>query len=287
MFERVSGGSMRPGPAPLTDTERQTAQARAFLGTPATGTESPAAQPEATPEPEVVPTYAADPGARLEEFLAAHGEWQKSSTWSDDTTHAIHESQTLRIERVHEAAPADLLDRRRVRNPVSERMWHLTATDTAPAPVLQALLNQLAGTDTWETALGSPITDKTVTEATRPLTDAGWKHTVDGRWIRWPLPPRKMPECNSMPSPLRTPATTSPPGPCGQDRTPTASPGPSTPPHTPPQLASPTSPENRRGNRNAPASRTVGEPANSKRAHAFFQVVPPSVNSRALLGLNS
>ncbi|MFE9905014.1 DUF317 domain-containing protein [Streptomyces achromogenes] len=71
---------------------------------------------------------------------------------------------------------------------MSERMWHLTAADTAPAPVLRALLNHLADTDTWETAPGSSITDKTVTEATRPLTDAGWKHTVDGRWIRWETP---------------------------------------------------------------------------------------------------
>ncbi|MFE9905015.1 single stranded DNA-binding domain-containing protein [Streptomyces achromogenes] len=108
MFERVHGDSMRPGPAPLTDTERQTAQARTFLGTPDTGPTPPTAQPEPAPEPEVVPAYAADPGdhdALLEEFLTAHGEWQKWSTWSDDTTHAIHESQTLRIERVHQADP--------------------------------------------------------------------------------------------------------------------------------------------------------------------------------------
>ncbi|MGW1604503.1 DUF317 domain-containing protein [Streptomyces eurythermus] len=191
-FERMHGDTMRPGPAPTTDTEHQTAQARTFLGTPDTGTEPPAAQPEPAREPEVVPSYAADPGdhdALLEEFLAAHGEWQKWRTWSDDTTHAIHESQTLRIERVHEADPQETSwTVAAYETPVSERMWHLTATDTAPAPVLKALLNQLADTDTWETAAGSPITDKTVTEATRPLTDAGWKHTVDGRWIRWETP---------------------------------------------------------------------------------------------------
>ncbi|MFJ3212687.1 DUF317 domain-containing protein [Streptomyces flaveolus] len=27
-----------------------------------------------------------------------------------------------------------------------------------------------------------------VTAATQPLSDAGWKHTVDGRWIRWTSP---------------------------------------------------------------------------------------------------
>ncbi|MGW8697611.1 DUF317 domain-containing protein [Streptomyces eurythermus] len=192
MFERVHGDSMRPGPAPLTDTERQTAEARAFLGAPDAGTEPPAVQPEPAPEPEVVPAYAADPSdhdALLDEFLAAHGDWQKWRTWSDDTTHAIHESQTLRIERVHEADPRETSwTVAAYETPVSERMWHLTATDTAPAPMLQALLDQLGDTDTWETAIGSSITDKTVTEATRPLADAGWKHTVDGRWIRWETP---------------------------------------------------------------------------------------------------
>lgn len=69
--------------------------------------------------------------------------------------------------------------------PVSDRMWHLTATGTTPAPVLQTLLHHLADGDRWDTAIGSPITDKTVTAATKPLTDAGWQHTVDGRWLRW------------------------------------------------------------------------------------------------------
>jgi hypothetical protein len=69
--------------------------------------------------------------------------------------------------------------------PVSDRMWHLTATGTAPAPMLQALLNHLADGDGWDTALGSPVDEKTVTAATKPLADAGWKHTVDGRWLRW------------------------------------------------------------------------------------------------------
>ncbi|MEV0038236.1 DUF317 domain-containing protein [Streptomyces sp. NPDC050804] len=30
--------------------------------------------------------------------------------------------------------------------------------------------------------------EKMVTAATQPLSDAGWKHTVDGRWIRWTSP---------------------------------------------------------------------------------------------------
>ncbi|GGW51856.1 DUF317 domain-containing protein [Streptomyces caelestis] len=72
--------------------------------------------------------------------------------------------------------------------PVSDRMWHLTATGTAPAPALQTLLHHLAEGDAWDTAIGNPVGDKTVTAATKPLTDAGWKHTVDGRWIRWTNP---------------------------------------------------------------------------------------------------
>jgi hypothetical protein len=69
--------------------------------------------------------------------------------------------------------------------PVSDRMWHLAATGSTPAPVLQTLLHHLAEGGGWETAIGGPVDEKTVTAATKPLNDAGWKHTVDGRWIRW------------------------------------------------------------------------------------------------------
>lgn len=188
-FERLHGDSMRPGPAPLTEAERQAAQARTSPGTPDTGPETPKHQPEPSPQREVVPAYAADPGdhdAIFEDFLAAHDDWEKWRTWSDDTTHAIHESQTLRIEHIHEADPQETSwTVAAYETPVSERMWHLTATGTTPAPVLKALLDRLAEDNPWETAIGSPTTDKTVAEATRALTDVGWKHTVDGRWIHW------------------------------------------------------------------------------------------------------
>jgi hypothetical protein len=118
--------------------------------------------------------------------LTQHAGLDRERTWSDDTTHAIHESQTLRVERVHEAEPRETAwTIAAYESPVSDRMWHLTMTGTTPAPVLQTLLNGLAEEDAWETAVGSPVGDKTVTAATRALTDAGWKHTVDGRWIRW------------------------------------------------------------------------------------------------------
>ncbi|MEV0372492.1 DUF317 domain-containing protein [Streptomyces sp. NPDC050636] len=72
--------------------------------------------------------------------------------------------------------------------PVSDRMWHLTATAATPAPVLQTLLHHLAEGDGWDTAVGAPVDEKSVTAATKPLTEAGWKHTVNGRWIRWTSP---------------------------------------------------------------------------------------------------
>ncbi|MBT2511662.1 DUF317 domain-containing protein [Streptomyces sp. ISL-98] len=182
-FERFHCDTMRPGPAPMTDTERTAAEARTSLGAPTAVPEPP------SPAPETVPAYAADAGdhdALLNEFLDTHGDWEKWRTWSDDTTHAIHESQTLRIERVHEApAHETAWVVAAYETPVSDRMWHLTATGATPAPVLQELLVHLADGDGWDTAVGAPVDEKTVTAATKPLADAGWKHTVDGRWIRW------------------------------------------------------------------------------------------------------
>ncbi|WP_414169072.1 DUF317 domain-containing protein [Streptoverticillium reticulum] len=186
-FERLHGDTLRPGPAPTTDTERQTAQALTTLHAPASAQPTPPVQ-----QPETVPSYAADPGdhdAILHQFLARHDEWEKWRTWTDETTHAIHESQTLRIERVHEAHPRETAwTIAAYESPVSDRMWHLTATGATPAPVLDTLLTHLAEGDAWETAIGSPVGEQTVTAATRPLTDAGWKHTVNGRWIRWETP---------------------------------------------------------------------------------------------------
>ncbi|MET8126476.1 DUF317 domain-containing protein [Streptomyces sp. NPDC005231] len=185
-FEKVHGAEMRPGPAPLTDTERSAAEARKPLAL-TTATPEPAA-----PEPETVPVYLADAGdhdALLDEFIDAHGEFEKWRTWSDETTHAIHESQTLRIERVHETQARETAwTIAAYETPVSDRMWVLTATGATPAPVLQELLNHLADGDGWDTAIGAPVDEKTVTAATQPLSDTGWKHTVDGRWIRWTSP---------------------------------------------------------------------------------------------------
>lgn len=67
-------------------------------------------------------------------------------------------------------------------------MWVLTATGATPAPVIAELLNHLADGDGWDTTTGVPVDEKTVTAATQPLSDAGWKHTVDRQWIRWTSP---------------------------------------------------------------------------------------------------
>jgi hypothetical protein len=182
-FEKVHAAEMRPGPAPLTDTERAAIAARSVFDVTTAKSEP------SRPQPEAVPVYLADAGdhdALLDTFLDTHGEFEKWRTWSDETTHAIHESQTLRIERVHEAHPRETAwTVAAYETPVSDRIWHLTATGATPAPVLQPLLHHLAEGDGWDAAVGGPVDEKTVTAATRPLTDAGWKHSVEGRWIRW------------------------------------------------------------------------------------------------------
>ncbi|MEU5718068.1 DUF317 domain-containing protein [Streptomyces sp. NPDC020403] len=144
-FENAHGVAMRPGPASLTDTEQDTAQARTSLDPPTAGAEPP------RPEPETVPAYAADADDHdvlLDTFLKDHRDWQKWRTWSDDTTHAIHEDQTLRIEHVHETnAPETAWTVAAYETPVSDLIWALTATGTTPAPVIQHLLIHLAQGD--------------------------------------------------------------------------------------------------------------------------------------------
>ncbi|MFJ9469114.1 DUF317 domain-containing protein [Streptomyces caniferus] len=54
--------------------------------------------------------------------------------------------------------------------------------------MLEELLGNLADGDVQDAPLGAPADEKAVTAATQPLSDAGWKHTVDGRWIRWTSP---------------------------------------------------------------------------------------------------
>ncbi|MDW4909175.1 DUF317 domain-containing protein [Streptomyces sp. ADMS] len=181
-FQRLHGDAVRPGPAPMTDIEQQTAQARTSLRSPDT------AQAPAAPRIERVPSYEADPGdheALLNDFFTENNDWEKHRTWYDNTTIANHESLTLRILFDHEAGPRNATWTLAVyESPVSERMWHMALTSTVPAPVLGTLLSALATEDAQDTALGTPI-ETTVTEVVRPLADVGWTSSVDGRWMRW------------------------------------------------------------------------------------------------------
>ncbi|WP_413754532.1 DUF317 domain-containing protein [Streptomyces sp. R-74717] len=95
----------------------------------------------------------------------------------------------MRAEFVHEADPDDTHWKiAAYKSPVGERLWHATAITTVPVEIMRVLLDSLASADAAEIAAGSQVSEATIGEATRPLADAGWEHTVDGRWIRWQAP---------------------------------------------------------------------------------------------------
>ncbi|MER6531957.1 DUF317 domain-containing protein [Streptomyces sp. NPDC001508] len=193
-FERLHSSDVRPGPAPTTDTEREAADAIISLREAHSAARGEHADPEPRrPEAETVPAYAADPGdldAILNRFVNEHTSWEMWRTLSADTTILIHGSHMIRAELFYEPEDDEAaLVIASYETPVSDRMWHLRLTATTPATVLEALLITLGTADPWETALGNPVTEETITTATQPLTDAGWKHKVlDGRWIRWEAP---------------------------------------------------------------------------------------------------
>lgn len=186
-FERLYGDAVRPGPAPATDTELEAEQART---PPSPGPEAVAEPPTNTADStEIDADRTDDHVTLLNDFLEAHGTWEKWRTWSDDTTHAVHESLVLRAEFVHEASPGDTQWKiAAYESPVGERRWHATATTAVPVEIMRILLDSLDSTDAAEIATGSEIGETTIRQATRPLTDAGWEPTVDGRFIRWQAP---------------------------------------------------------------------------------------------------
>ncbi|WP_263633836.1 DUF317 domain-containing protein [Streptomyces sp. 7G] len=180
-FERLYGDAVRPGPAPATSTETEAERARASLpGTadaPTTGLGG--ARAAATGNHE----------ALLDDFLEAHGDWEKWRTWSDETTHAVHQSLVMRAEFVHEADPGEpQWSIAAYESPVGERLWHATATSTVPVDIVRTLLESLDSADTVEIAVGSAVSEANVWKATRPLFDADWDHSADGRFIRWQAP---------------------------------------------------------------------------------------------------
>ncbi|MFJ4971126.1 DUF317 domain-containing protein [Streptomyces sp. NPDC088755] len=184
-FDRLYGDAVRPGPAPATSTEHEAERIRTSL--PGT-----ADAPTAPVTTKLVDAHSAAVGhheALLNEFLEAHGEWEKWRTWSDETTHAVHESLVMRAEFVHEADPDDARWKiAAYESPVGERLWHATATATVPVDIVRSLLESLDSADTVEIAAGSVVSEASVWEATRPLFDADWDHSVDGRFIRWQAP---------------------------------------------------------------------------------------------------
>ncbi|MGW6791529.1 DUF317 domain-containing protein [Streptomyces chartreusis] len=134
----------------------------------------------------VVPCdHRAQPPALCAEPNQQHAALDRENTWDDNTTVATHESLTLRFLFDHEIHARDAQwTIAAYETPVSDRMWHMTITP-APQPILQTLLAALSHGDAWETALGTPVTDKPVAQATRPLADAGWTPTVDGHRLCW------------------------------------------------------------------------------------------------------
>ncbi|MBD0748107.1 hypothetical protein BG418_04950 [Streptomyces sp. CBMA152] len=191
-FERMYGDAVRPGPPPPTDTEQQATQALAVLSTSAAAnTPDAPADPQAA-KTEFVPVYAADPGdheALLNKFLEEQGEWEKYRTWEDSTTVANHESLTLRAIFDHDAVGRETKwTFAAYETPVSDRLWHGTATASTPTAIVSALLDAVATENAWGRSISKSAAEIAITKATSPLTDAGWKHTIDGRYITWEAP---------------------------------------------------------------------------------------------------
>lgn len=146
--------------------------------------------------------------------------------------HAIHESQTLRIERVHETpAHETAWTVAAYEKPVSDRMWVLTATGATPAPVLQDLLIHLAEGDGWDTVIGAPVDERMVASATQRSStpDGSTPWAGDGSAGR---PPTGTRASSSTPSPHNMRVRTWPPGPSGPALVRTGPPGPSPRPRT-------------------------------------------------------
>ncbi|WP_282793127.1 DUF317 domain-containing protein [Streptomyces sp. CC224B] len=188
-FERLYGDAIRTGPAPATETEQQAAQALAALSAGPAARNAPV-EPQATTER--VPVYAADPGdheALLDKFLEEQDEWEKYRTWEDSTAVANHESLTLRAVFDHDAeGRGTKWTFAAYETPVSDRLWHGTATASTPTAIVSALLDAMATENAWGSGLSPTAPEAAITEATSPLADADWKHTVDGRYITWKTP---------------------------------------------------------------------------------------------------
>lgn len=183
----------RPGPAPPTDIERAAAEALASIpdGEPAPAAPLLQAAAPAEQVSQTVPAYAADPGdheALLRDFFTKHQEWEK---WRphDETTIASHESLALRVEFLHEALRGDdAWTIAAYESAVGERLWHATATPTTPVEILRVLLDSLNTDNAWSPSTHTPVTEKHLAQASRPLEDVGWPLRVGSRLIDWTAP---------------------------------------------------------------------------------------------------
>ncbi|MFB6987927.1 DUF317 domain-containing protein [Streptomyces sp. NPDC056178] len=187
-FQRQNGDACRPGQAPATDTEKRAA--RAFTEPSVHSMNLPETELH-QPETEFAPVYAADPGdheALLESLFEVQGEWEKYRPW-DESTIATHESVTLRVEFVHDAGPRDHnWTVAAYASPVGERLWHATATASTPVEIVRTLLDSVASDSGPAIDLSATVSEQTIAHVTGPLTDSGWKQTVNGRWINWSPP---------------------------------------------------------------------------------------------------
>ncbi|MEV8427038.1 DUF317 domain-containing protein [Streptomyces niveus] len=184
-FEDMHADTMRPGPAPMTDTERAATEARTSPGTPPTKPEPSSAG--AGTAPALVTAGAHE--ALFASFVEDHGEWEKYRTWSDEASVANHESLTLRAEFDHEARDRDIAwTIASYQSPVGERTWHATATAGTPTDMIETLLKSLDTDTAWTERTSAPLTERTLTTVTRPLTEFGWTQTINGHHINWPAP---------------------------------------------------------------------------------------------------
>lgn len=166
----------------MTDTERDTADARTSPSTPTTA-----------PEPSnagagTAPADTPGPGAHealFDSFIEDKGEWEKYRTWSDDTSVANHETLTVRAEFDHEARGHDISS---YQSPVGERTWHATATANTPTDMIETLLKSLDTDTAWTERTSAPLTERTLNTVTGPLTEFGWTQTINGHHINWPAP---------------------------------------------------------------------------------------------------
>lgn len=190
-FQQRHHDTVRPGPAPATDTEK--AIAAALTPTPPTpATPALDSGVPAAPVVDTVPVYAADPGDHeqvLTDFFAQHGDWEKVRTWGDSTTIANHESLALRALFDHDADGRDTKwTFAAYEDPVSDLLWHGRATASTPVTMVGALLEALATENVWSRRDSAGMLESAVAEATIPLADAAWKHTIDGRYVSWVAP---------------------------------------------------------------------------------------------------